>query len=124
MGYKISKSKTKYKNHLAFVEIPITKEEWIDLINADNDMTWFDNIGSGIEFYENFGKDAPKNVTAIYLYNEGEDCGILDINYMTTLSILNCEIVTQRKKCMEKIFEIADKLDAKVYKLGKEITKI
>jgi hypothetical protein len=48
----------------------------------------------------------------------------MDIKYMTTLSILNCEIVTQRKKCMEKIFEIADKLNAKVYKLGKEITKI
>jgi hypothetical protein len=124
MSYKISKSKIKYKFHSPYVEKVITKAEWFDIIENDESLTWLDDIERWKKLSENIDNKQLEKFHAIYEYNKSLDSGIMDLDFVeSVLPVINCEIVSQRKKCMIKIFEIAEKLNAKVYKLGKEVVK-
>jgi len=121
MSFEITRSKVKYKSHQPHVENPITYEEWVKFVESDSSLTWFDDTENGIEFYSDFGKDTHKKWFAYYLYSASKKEGILDLSYSSVIPIIKAEIVSNKKESLKKIFEIADKFDAKVYKLGKEI---
>ena len=105
------------------VEVRFEKEEWEELVENDPTLIWWDDTPHGREFYSGFGKDKPKRHTAIFGYIEKTGKYVVQFQFSTLTGAIWSLVgpITPRKAM--KVFEIADKLGSKVYKLGREITK-
>jgi hypothetical protein len=105
------------------VEIRIEKEEWEEIVENDPALMWWDDTQQGQVFYSDFGKDKPRKHSAVFEYIERTDKFTALFKYSSlTGEIWSYVSPINTKKAM-KVFEIADKLGAKVYKLGREIIK-
>jgi hypothetical protein len=105
------------------VEIPIDKSEWESIVEDDPSLTWMDDTPTGIEFYQGFGKDKPKKTSAWFEFDEKNQKATMTMQFATLYGYIMVQVGSITPKKARKVFEIADKLDSKVYKLGREITK-
>ena len=108
------------ENPQGLAEIKIDRSEWEDLVDNDPTLTWMDDTLQGKEFYSGPGKDNPKKVAAFFLYNESKNKAIMTFAWGFE-SFIYVNVAPRTKLKANKVFEIADKLNAKVYKLGREI---
>lgn len=110
------------ENPQGLAEIKIDRSEWEDLVDNDPTLTWMDDTLQGKEFYSGPGKDKPKKVAAFFLYNESKDQSIMTFMWAFE-SFIYATVAPRTKLKANKVFEIADKLNAKVYKLGREVDR-
>jgi hypothetical protein len=105
------------------VEIPIDKSEWESTVEDDPTLTWMDDTPTGIEFYHGFGKDKPKKTSAWFEFDKKSQRATMTMQFAILAGYIMVQVGRITPKKAQKVFEIADKLGAKVYKLGREITK-
>lgn len=112
MGWTIAKNKLKGFS----VESKITQDEWESVIDSDSTMTWFDITPLGVDLIR-INQQAPLKRLAYYKIDKRKGYSMCSFNWVSEGFILVDDRPTTLNK-IHKIFELAEKLDANVYKAG------
>ena len=116
MGWYISKQKLKFEGVEKFSELNLDK--WKNIVENDNSLVWFEETPLGIEYFAE--PDIPKEQkntrkNARYDLNR-QGNGNVQMNFNLNKSHIWILHTKETLPRIEKYYEIAQKLDANLYK--------
>lgn len=117
MSWKIAKNKI----HGATVEPKITQDEWEEIVDKDRLMTWFDDTYQGSKFFDGFEKEGvqkPRRRVAHYKYDLKKGYSLGLFIWTPEGGYISIDATPFSLNKVRKIFEVAEKLNANVYKTG------
>ncbi|WP_373548292.1 hypothetical protein [Haliscomenobacter sp.] len=114
----IAKEKFKSVNR---IQNRISKSEWIDIIDKGTHFTWYEDTGSGKEYYSNFPDSSPK-VQALTEYDEKGKYFNVVAYFSEEYGIISFDMPRMTKVRLLILYNLATQLNALLLKNGsKEI---
>ncbi len=106
--FRIAKSKIK---GVGKVEEKINKDDWIEIVENDPDLTWVDDSNHRRQLFKE-NKTLKRILYAYYEFDEKKDYGNVLLKFSEEMGFIMIDQTKTTLSRLEKYFEIANKLDA------------